>query len=66
MNLGYGLFMAEAEGLLNTHQSKVNRAVKDAGIMAFDSLDEVCDYYKLDLSALTSLEKERLNKAYNL
>lgn len=66
MNLGYGLFMAEAEGLLDTRQAKVNRAVKDAGIMAFDSLDEVCDHYKLDLSALTYLEKEKLNKAYNL
>ena len=66
MNLGYGLFMAEAEGLLDTREAKVNRAVKEAAVMAFNSLDEVCDHYKLDPSALTSLEKDKLRRAYNL
>lgn len=29
MNLAQGLFMAEAEGYLNTHESKVQRVLKD-------------------------------------
>ena len=29
MNLAQGLFMAEAEGYLNTHESKVQRMLKD-------------------------------------
>ena len=35
MNLGYGLFMAEAEGLLDTRQAKVDRAVKGGGSYGF-------------------------------
>lgn len=29
MNLAYGLYMAEAEGYLDTHESKVQRVLKD-------------------------------------
>ena len=29
MDLAYGLFMAEAEGYLDTHESKVQRVLKD-------------------------------------
>lgn len=29
MNLAYGLYMAEAEGHLDTHESKVQRMLKD-------------------------------------
>lgn len=29
MNLGYGLFMAEQEGLLNTRESHINAAIKE-------------------------------------
>lgn len=29
MDLSYGLFMAEAEGYLDTHESKVQRVLKD-------------------------------------
>lgn len=29
MNLAYGLFMAEAEGHLDTHESKVQRVLRD-------------------------------------
>lgn len=29
MKLEYGLFMAESEGLLNTHESKVQRMLRD-------------------------------------
>lgn len=29
MNLSYGLFMAEAEGHLNTHESKVQKMLRD-------------------------------------
>lgn len=29
MNLGYGLFMAEAEGYLNTTESKIQKMLRD-------------------------------------
>jgi hypothetical protein len=29
MDLSYGLFMAEQEGLLNTHEGKINRVIKE-------------------------------------
>ena len=66
MNLGYGLFMAEQEGLLNTRESHINAAIKEFkryyhngyNINDEDLQERVLSKYKL--SDLTNAENRRI------
>ena len=56
--LEYGLFMAEAEGYLDTHDSKINRLLKDIEKkfkrhepIAID--EEICQEYGLTFADIT-------------
>ena len=58
ISLEYGLFMAEAEGYLDTHDSKINRLLNDIEIkfqhhepIAID--EEICQAYGLTFSDIT-------------
>lgn len=66
MNLGYGLFMAEQEGLLNTRESHINAAIKEFkryyhkgyNINDEDLQERVLRKYKL--SNFTNAESRRI------
>ena len=66
MNLGYGLFMAEQEGLLDTRESHINAAIKEFkryyhngyNINDEDLQERVLSKYKL--SDLTNAESRRI------
>jgi hypothetical protein len=58
ISLEYGLFMAEAEGYLDTHDSKINRLLNDIEIhfqnhepIAID--EDFCQGYGLTFSDIT-------------
>ena len=70
MNLAYGLFMAEAEGYLDTHSSKVQALIKDlkkkqrAG---YDSYSITASYLKkfdLTFEDLTSEDWEQIDYSF--
>ena len=65
IDLAYGLYMAEAEGYLDTHDGKVNRMVKDIE----DSLrsgngvsidNDFCNQYNLEFDDLTSYDLSKI------
>ena len=66
MNLGFGLYMAEQEGLLNTRESHINAAIKEFkryyhngyNINDEDLQERVLSKYKL--SDLTNAESRRI------
>ena len=66
MDLGYGLFMAEAEGYLNTHESKVQKVLRDIRYrynMGQEELTIDSDYlepFGLVLGDLTGYDFERI------
>lgn len=70
MNLAYGLFMAEQEGLLNTRESHINAAIKEfkqykaKGYDINDSRlqEKVLSKYKLNHN-LTDKESRRIAQA---
>ena len=70
MNLGYGLFMAEQEGLLNTRESHINAAIKEFkqyyrqgyNINDKDLQERVLNKYKL--SNLTTEKKHPITRAF--
>ena len=68
MDLGYGLYMAEAEGYLNTHESKVQKVLRDIRYrynMGQEELTIDSDYlepFGLTLSDLTSWDFQRIKE----
>ena len=66
MNLGYGLYMAEQEGLLDTRESHINAAIKEFKQyyhQGYDINDEDLQYKilsKYKLSNLTNAESRRI------
>lgn len=68
MDLGYGLFMAEAEGYLDTHESKVQKVLRDVRYrynMGQEELTINSDYLKpfgLVLGDLTGYDFERIQR----
>lgn len=65
MDLGYGLFMAERAGLLNTKESRLNRAcsqIKRAGVHINhpDDAEQILAQNKLQFSELTHSEQQRV------
>lgn len=68
MDLGYGLFMAEAEGYLNTHTSKMNRLLKDvrdkyyAGVSSLTIDSEYLSQFDLDMEDLTDNDYIRIGQ----
>lgn len=66
MDLGYGLYMAEAEGYLDTHESKVQKVLRDIRYrynMGQEELTIDSDYlepFDLALGDLTGYDFERI------
>lgn len=72
MNLGYGLYMAEAEGHLDTHESKVQKVLRDIRYkynMGWEKLIINTEYLKpfgLNVSELNSFDLERIEKVAHI
>lgn len=68
MDLGYGLYMAEAEGYLDTHESKVQKVLRDVRYrynMGQEELTIDSDYlepFGLVLGDLTGYDFERIQR----
>ena len=66
MDLSYGLFMAEAEGHLDTHESKVQKMLRDIqwlheqGLERFTINDEYLQRFGLKFEELTSHDMQRM------
>lgn len=66
MNLGYYLYMAEAEGYLDTHESKVQRLLRDVqrlyneGCEKLTLDDEYLSQFGLKLEELTNRDLRRV------
>ena len=66
MNLSYGLFMAEAEGYLDTHESKVQKMLRDIqwlhdqGLEKFTINDAYLHRFGLKLEELTNHDMQRM------
>lgn len=69
MDLAYGLFMAETNGLLDTHESKVQKLLKDLKAKAEYGLDSwvIDDLYLsnfgLKIEDLTAKDLRRIESA---
>lgn len=68
MRLDYGLFMAEAEGLLDTHESKVQRVLRDLRDRYNDNCGDVyvepnyLDSFDLEHEDLSEYDLQRIAK----
>lgn len=66
MNLSYGLFMAEAEGYLDTHESKVQKMLRDIqrlhnqGLEKLTINDEYLQRFGLKFEELTNHDMRRM------
>lgn len=65
MDLSYGLFMAERAGILNTKESRLNRAckmIRQAGISIHhpDDAEHILVENKLNFHELTHSEQQRV------
>ena len=69
INLEYGLFMAEAEGYLDTHEGKVNRMLRDIrnqrrqGVTHMNLNQEYVSQFGLEIEDLTSRDVRRCEQA---
>ena len=68
-NLAYGLFMAEAEGYLDTHESKMVRLLKDlkgkhdCGITYVELDQDYVSQFGLDIESFTQKDVNRCERA---
>ena len=68
-NLGYGMYILEQEGYLDTRESKINAAIKDykdlkrCGILDNSDIDRVLRRYGLSEAALTDAECRKIQTA---
>ena len=69
INLEYGLFMAEAEGYLDTHEGKVNRMLRDIrnqrrqGVTHMNLNQEYVSQFGLEIEDLTIYDVQRCEQA---
>lgn len=68
MDLAYGLYMAEAEGYLNTRESKIQRVIKavkayPAVTMPESAFRRALAQNGIDPNSLTQRELRRINSA---
>lgn len=69
INLEYGLFMAESEGYLDTHESKVQNMLKDLcgkhdqGITYMNLNQDYVEQFGLDIEDLTQSDVRRGQRA---
>jgi hypothetical protein len=69
ISLEYGLFMAESEGYLNTHESKVQNMLKDLcskhdqGVRYMNLNQDYVEQFGLDIEDLTQSDVQRGQRA---
>jgi len=68
MNLSYGLYMGEQEGLLDTRQGRINRLIKavknyDDDVVEDEVFEAMCENCGIDPDSLTSSELRHISNA---
>jgi hypothetical protein len=68
MNIDYGLYMAEAEGYLDTRESKIQKIIKKVKNYPYSSMPEevfyqTCEECGIAASTLSQAEIKRITRA---
>jgi hypothetical protein len=67
MNMAYGLYMAEANGMLDTKESKIQKAIgilkKVHGEVSYEVFLDICEDCGLEVSSLSKIDYNRLMRA---